>query len=123
MYVIKKFYKWEVVATYYCRTEEKARHILNLIIAEDFIKNNDCYDDDTTFEEICAFAWEDGGIDDVVRIEEFEFEEDKGVIKCPNCGSSAQVRKNTPFVDKNGEYIYCEYVCGCGCYFDKNEIV
>ena len=40
MYVIKKFYKWEVVAIYYCRTEEKARHILNLIIAEDFIKNN-----------------------------------------------------------------------------------
>ena len=27
MYVIKKFYKWEVVATYYCRTEEKAREI------------------------------------------------------------------------------------------------
>ena len=77
MYVIKKFYKWSVAENYYCRTEEKARHIVNLIIAEDFIKNADCYDEDTTFEEICAFAWEDGGMEDVVSIEEFEFEEDK----------------------------------------------
>lgn len=78
MYVIKKFYKWSVAEIYYCRTEEKARAILNLIISEDFIKNRDCYEDDVTFEELCAFAWEDGGIDDVVSIEEFEFEEDKG---------------------------------------------
>ena len=77
MYVIKKYHKWEVVEIYYCRTEERARVIFNLIIAEDFIKNSDCYEDDVTFEEICNFAWEDGGIDDVVRIEEFEFEEDK----------------------------------------------
>ena len=40
------------------------------------------------------------------------------IIKCPNCGSSAQVRKNEPFVDSEGNYICCEYVCGCGCYFD-----
>lgn len=33
------------------------------------------------------------------------------IIKCPNCGSSAQVRKND-------NYIYGEYVCGCGYYFD-----
>ena len=80
MYIIKKFYKWEVVATYYCRTEEKARQILNLIIAEDFIKNSDCYDD-VTFEELCAFAWKDYGVDDLVSIEEFEFEEDRGNTK------------------------------------------
>lgn len=77
MYVIKKFYKWSFAEIYYCRTEEKARHIFNLIIAEDFVKNADCYDEDTTFEEICAFAWEDGGMEDVVSVEEFEFEEDK----------------------------------------------
>lgn len=76
MYVIKKFYKWEVVKTYYCRTEEKAREILNLIAAEDFIKNEDCYED-ITFEEHCIFAWENYGINDVVEVEEFEFEEDK----------------------------------------------
>jgi hypothetical protein len=77
MYVIKKFYKLEVVEIYYCRTDEKAREILNLIIAEDFVKNADCYEDDVTFEELCAFAWEDYGVDDLVCIEEFEFEEDK----------------------------------------------
>lgn len=76
MYVIKKFYKWEVVKTYYCRTEEKAREILNHIVSEDFIKNEDCYED-ITFEELCIFAWENWGIDDVVEVEEFEFEEDK----------------------------------------------
>lgn len=81
MYVIKKIYKWEVVKTYYCRTEEKARVILNLIVAEDFIKNSDCYENDITFEELCAIAWENYGIDDVVRIEEFEFEEDRGNSK------------------------------------------
>lgn len=40
------------------------------------------------------------------------------IIKCPNCGSSAQVRKNEPFVDGEGNFIYSDYVCGCGCYFD-----
>ena len=81
MYVIKKFHKYAVVAIYYCRTEEKARHIVNLIIAEDYVKNADYYDEDSTFEEICAFAWEDGWLDDVVSIEEFEFEEDKENLK------------------------------------------
>ena len=76
MYIIKKFYKWEVVETYYCRTEEKAKMIFSLIIGEDFKKNEDCYED-ITFEELCALAWEDCGIDDVVHIEKFEFEEDK----------------------------------------------
>lgn len=40
------------------------------------------------------------------------------IIKCPNCGSSAQVRKNEAFTDSEGNYVYCDYVCGCGCYFD-----
>ena len=40
MYVIKKYHKYEVIAIYYCRTEEKARHIVNLIIAEDYVKLN-----------------------------------------------------------------------------------
>lgn len=76
MYVIKKFYKWSVAETYYCRTEEKARVILNFIVTEDFIKNEDCYED-ITLEELCTIAWQNCGIDDVVCIEEFEFEEDK----------------------------------------------
>ena len=40
------------------------------------------------------------------------------MIKCPNCGSTAQVKENTPFVSKDGEYINAKYKCGCGCYFD-----
>ena len=40
------------------------------------------------------------------------------MIKCPNCGSTAQVKRNTPFTDKEGNYINQTYVCECGCYFD-----
>ena len=40
-------------------------------------------------------------------------------IKCPNCGSTAQVKRNTPHTDKDGNYIYNRWVCGCGCYFDE----
>ena len=75
MYVIKKFYKWEVVETYYCRTEERAKMIFSLIVGADFKINEDCYED-ITFEELCASAWENCGLDDVVKVEEFEFEED-----------------------------------------------
>ena len=43
------------------------------------------------------------------------------MIKCPNCGSSAQVRENTPFVDCQGNYVDAKYVCGCGVYFDTEN--
>ena len=43
------------------------------------------------------------------------------MIKCPNCGSTAQVKENIPHTDKVGNYIYNKYVCGCGCYFDEEE--
>lgn len=38
--------------------------------------------------------------------------------KCPNCGSTAQVRENIPHTTSTGKYISQKYVCGCGCYFD-----
>ena len=41
------------------------------------------------------------------------------MVQCPNCGSTAQVKKNISFTDKDGNYIYNKYVCGCGCYFDE----
>ena len=41
------------------------------------------------------------------------------MIKCPYCGSTAQVKKNIPHTDKNGNYITAKYVCGCGTYFDE----
>ena len=40
------------------------------------------------------------------------------IPKCPNCGSTAQVKKNIPHTTTTGEYINMQYVCGCGCYFD-----
>lgn len=43
------------------------------------------------------------------------------MIKCPNCGSTAQVKKNIPFTDKDGNYINQEYYCGCGCYFNEEN--
>jgi hypothetical protein len=43
------------------------------------------------------------------------------IIKCPCCGSTAQVRENIPHTDKEGNYIWSKYVCGCGCYFDEGE--
>ena len=43
------------------------------------------------------------------------------MVKCPNCGSTAQVRKNVPFTTATGEYIDADYVCGCGCYFYEED--
>ena len=43
------------------------------------------------------------------------------MVKCPNCGSSAQVKAITPFVSDTGEYIDVNYVCGCGVYFYTEE--
>ena len=43
------------------------------------------------------------------------------MAKCPVCGSTAQVKKNIPFTDKDGNYINQEYYCGCGCYFDDEK--
>ena len=43
------------------------------------------------------------------------------MVKCPCCGSTAQVRENTPFVDYQGTYVDAKYVCGCGVYFDIED--
>lgn len=43
------------------------------------------------------------------------------MTKCPNCGSTAQVRENIPFTTPDGEYINADYVCGCGCYFNEES--
>ena len=43
------------------------------------------------------------------------------MVKCPYCGSTAQVKENIPFVSKEGQYIDAKYKCGCGCYFDTES--
>lgn len=40
------------------------------------------------------------------------------MVRCPNCGSTAQVRELAPFIDYQGNYVDAKYVCGCGVYFD-----
>jgi hypothetical protein len=40
------------------------------------------------------------------------------MIKCPNCGSSAQVKLNDKAVlSRNGERLSLGAECGCGCQF------
>jgi hypothetical protein len=40
------------------------------------------------------------------------------MIKCPNCGSTAQVRMGEPTLSRNKCYITLPCECGCGCHFD-----
>lgn len=40
-------------------------------------------------------------------------------MKCPNCGSTAQVRvENEPKLVDNGEILLEGFFCGCGCHFE-----
>lgn len=41
--------------------------------------------------------------------------------KCPICGSTAQVKRDTASIDlddTNNPHITIGYYCGCGCYFE-----
>ena len=40
------------------------------------------------------------------------------MIKCPNCGSTAQIRMGEPTLSRNKCYITLSCECGCGCHFD-----
>lgn len=42
------------------------------------------------------------------------------MVKCPNCGSTAQVRKYKEIVSADRTEIKEFYSCGCGCWF-KNH--
>ena len=47
------------------------------------------------------------------------------MIKCPNCGSTAQIRKydwDIHFVNNDKIFIYRDYVCGCGEYFRTGKL-
>lgn len=39
------------------------------------------------------------------------------MIKCPNCGSTAQVECVWNDTENYTSEIYKEYICGCGCHF------
>ena len=40
-------------------------------------------------------------------------------IRCPNCGSTAQIKRElaVPSESPEKEFIFIHYVCGCGCHF------
>lgn len=41
------------------------------------------------------------------------------LIRCPNCGSTAQPRRvSGPHISDNEVWFYEQYKCGCGAYFD-----
>lgn len=39
------------------------------------------------------------------------------MIKCPHCGSTAQVKIDRPVLSENSKYINTPCKCGCGCVF------
>lgn len=39
-------------------------------------------------------------------------------IGCPNCHSTAQVKRGNFYFSDNGEYICLPCECGCGCMFE-----
>lgn len=42
------------------------------------------------------------------------------MIKCPNCGSTAQVRLACPpFISNNTQFLTEGFTCGCGCHFSQ----
>lgn len=41
------------------------------------------------------------------------------MVKCPHCGSTAQVKPRDKIqISNNHLYIIDPYICGCGCQFD-----
>ena len=43
------------------------------------------------------------------------------MVRCPYCGSTAQVKENTPFTTDEGYVVDAKYRCGCGCFFDTDD--
>ena len=82
MYLIVKFKKWEVVREWYCRTEEKAKEIVKTLVQEDYKLHTDIYEEvfeqeDWTLDDCIQWVWEEKNFDDLFRVFEIEFEEDK----------------------------------------------
>jgi transcription elongation factor Elf1 len=45
-------------------------------------------------------------------------------FKCPNCGSTAQVRPvGLPTISRNGDYLLSRFSCGCGREFVLSALI
>lgn len=51
---------------------------------------------------------------------EFSSKSEPTVPKCPNCGSTAQVKQDGYFTTQYGSQ-YKQYICGCSCKFIVNN--
>ena len=82
MFRVVEFKKWEIVREWYCRTEEKAKEIVRPLVLKDYELNTDSYEEvfeqkEWTLDEFIEWVWEEKNLDDVLRVFEIEFEEDK----------------------------------------------
>ena len=45
------------------------------------------------------------------------------MIKCPRCGSTAQVKSNgNPIISKNTDHLIEGFHCGCGCWWEVEYV-
>ena len=42
-------------------------------------------------------------------------------VRCPHCGSSAQVRSSGVSLSDNGLVMTENFTCGCGCWFERDS--
>jgi hypothetical protein len=99
--------------------DEELANLCNALYQKRELYDNLCDTLGDAMDEIASLINKDQTISDL--LEEIA-NKCEPTPKCPNCGSTAQVKKLVPFTDTNGQYIYFDYVCGCGCHFDKDEI-
>lgn len=82
MFRVVEFKKWEIVREWYFRTEEKAKEIVRTLVLKDYELNTDSYEEvfeqeNWSLDEFIEWVWEEKNFDDVLRVFEIEFEEDK----------------------------------------------
>lgn len=82
MFRVVEFKKWEIVREWYCRTEEKAKEIVRPLVLKDYELNTESYEEvfeqeEWTLDEFIEWVWKEKNLDDVLRVFEIEFEEDK----------------------------------------------
>lgn len=108
------FYKWSMSEG----EDEELANLCNTLYQKRELYDSlcDCLED--ALDELPRVIGRDETISDLLEEIANKFEP---IPKCPNCGSTSQVKEGIPYTDTNGEYICFDYVCGCGCHFNKNE--
>ena len=105
------FHKWSMSDG----EDEELANLCNTLYQKRELYDNlcDCLGD--AIDEISRVIGRDETISDLLE----EISNKCSAPKCPNCGSTAQVKECTPFTTPNEEYLCFDYICGCGCYFNK----